>query len=93
MTGFKGKILDNDYSPNLELKLTWNKMTGMSGYQIIAHSCYDYNDVTRINVKNKTSYTGWIMCAGIIEIRPYKIVNGKKKYGDTSMHYLDYSSY
>lgn len=91
VTGFKGKVVDTHHDAK-KLSLSWNKVKGAEGYQIIYSQWTgaDMDEMRKINVKG-TSYTGWMGYVGIVKIRWYKTVNGKKKYSDFSDKVLDYT--
>ncbi|MCM1286147.1 MAG: fibronectin type III domain-containing protein, partial [Acetobacter sp.] len=85
---------DLDYNPNIikpskikvsarntnNLKLSWNKVAGVSGYQLQRKSGNSYKTVANTA---STSYTVKNLSAGTsyaFRVRAYKTVNGKKYY-------------
>ena len=94
LKGFKGKVLSrsDESDRTLKLKLTWKKVKGAEGYQIVYRDYKNYYKTTRVYVKgNKTSYTGWFKEVGEVRIRPYRIVKGERKYGAFANKTLDYT--
>lgn len=91
VTGLKGEVVDTHHDAK-KLKLTWNSVKGADGYQIVytQWTGADMDEQRKINVKG-TSYTGWMGYVGLVHIRWYKIVDGKKKYSDYSTKYLDFT--
>ena len=87
--GFKGEIADTR-KDSVKLKLTWNNINGADGYQIVYNQWDDAKEVKKVNVKD-TSYTAWMGKVGLVRIRWYKIIDGKKIYSDYSDRFLDYT--
>ncbi len=93
LTGFKGKVLahddSNDYT--LKLKLNWKEVKGADGYQIVYRNVHNYYSTSRVYVEKKNYYTGWFKEVGQVTIRPYRLIKGKREYGEFSTDFLDFS--
>ncbi len=71
-------------SGSTDVKLTWKKTTGATGYEIYRTSGNSWKKIASVN---STSYTDRKLEKGTLykyKIRAYKNVNGKKQYSEYS---------
>lgn len=71
-------------SGSTDVKLTWKKTTGATGYEIYQTSGNSWKKIASVN---STSYTDKKLEKGTLykyKIRAYKNVNGKKQYSEYS---------
>ena len=81
VSGMKMKKIVDKY------ELTWNRVQGVSGYQIYTK----YETLAEISGSSKTSYkinNLYDIDASRIYVRPYQIQNGKKVYGKGNSLYI-----
>lgn len=78
-------------STSKTLKITWKKLSGVSGYQVCYSTKSSFSGNTKKAVsKSKNTVTIKKLKAGktyYVKVRAYKTVNGKKSYGTWSKKY------
>lgn len=80
-------------STTSSIKLSWNKTSGVNGYEVWMYksSLRDYTKVKTITNKSTISYTSSDLTSATMyryKIRAYKIVNGVKYYGDFTNEFI-----
>ncbi len=89
LTNFKEVKMSNQGWDGVRYRITWKKVSGASGYQVKFYqkdSSYDesWGKWTE-NTKKTKADVGFSSCYAMkAKVRAYKVVNGKKVYGNWS---------